>query len=101
MVALVRGHNRVDEARRGGAAGRDGAPVARVDADGVRAATGYPIGGVPPFGHPRPIPTHVDEDLLAFDQVWAAAGTPRHVFAIAPDELVRVTAGHVAALRAG
>jgi prolyl-tRNA editing enzyme YbaK/EbsC (Cys-tRNA(Pro) deacylase) len=101
VVALVSGPNRLDEARLAVAAGRGGVPVARVDADGVRAATGYPIGGVPPFGHPRPIPTHVDEDLLAFDQVWAAAGTPRHVFAIAPRELVRVTAGHVAPLRAG
>jgi prolyl-tRNA editing enzyme YbaK/EbsC (Cys-tRNA(Pro) deacylase) len=101
VVALVSGPNRLDEARLAAAAGSAGAPVARVDADGVRAATGYPIGGVPPFGHPRPVPTYVDEDLLAFTEVWAAAGTPRHVFAVAPGDLVRVTGGHVAPLRAG
>ncbi|HET6968177.1 MAG TPA: YbaK/EbsC family protein, partial [Ornithinibacter sp.] len=58
------------------------------------------IGGVPPFGHPTPLPTAIDEDLLAYDEVWAAAGTPRDVFAIAPAELVRVTGGRVARLRA-
>jgi prolyl-tRNA editing enzyme YbaK/EbsC (Cys-tRNA(Pro) deacylase) len=62
-------------------------------------STGFPIGGVPPFGHPRPVVTYVDEDLLAFDVVWAAAGTPRHVFALRPDDLVRVTGGVVSELR--
>jgi prolyl-tRNA editing enzyme YbaK/EbsC (Cys-tRNA(Pro) deacylase) len=71
----------------------------RLDAAGVRAATGYPIGGVPPFGHPRPLATFVDEDLLTYDELWAAAGTPRHVFPIAPADLVRVTGGRVAPLR--
>jgi prolyl-tRNA editing enzyme YbaK/EbsC (Cys-tRNA(Pro) deacylase) len=101
VVALVSGPNRLDEGRLAAAAGRPGAPIARVDAAGVRAATGFPIGGVPPFGHPQPLATYVDEDLLAFDEVWAAAGTPRHVFAVAPGDLVRVTGGRVAQLRAG
>jgi prolyl-tRNA editing enzyme YbaK/EbsC (Cys-tRNA(Pro) deacylase) len=101
VVALVSGPNRLDPARLATAAGRPEAPVDRVDADAVRAATGFPIGGVPPFGHPQPIPTYVDEDLLTFDEVWAAAGTPRHVFALLPDDLVRVTGGVVAPLRAG
>ena len=101
VVALVSGPNRLDEGRLAAAAGRPGAPIARVDAAGVRSATGFPIGGVPPFGHPQPLATYVDEDLLAFDEVWAAAGTPRHVFAVAPGDLVRVTGGRVAQLRAG
>lgn len=101
VVAFVSGPNRLDEARLATAAGRPGAAIARVDAAGVRAATGFPIGGVPPFGHPQPLATYVDEDLLAFDEVWAAAGTPRHVFAVAPGDLVRVTGGRVATLRAG
>ena len=99
VVALVSGPNRLDDGRLAAAGGRPGAPVERVDADDVRAATGFPIGGVPPFGHPRAIATYVDEDLLAFDEVWAAAGTPRHVFAVRPADLVRVTGGVVAPLR--
>jgi prolyl-tRNA editing enzyme YbaK/EbsC (Cys-tRNA(Pro) deacylase) len=99
-VALVSGTNRLDEARLAAAAGVDVATVGRADAKAVRDATGFPIGGVPPFGHPRPIATYVDEDLLGYDEVWAAAGTPRHVFALAPADLVRVTGGHVATLRA-
>lgn len=101
VVALVSGPNRLDERRLAAAAGRPGAPIARVDADGVRTATGFPIGGVPPFGHPGPLATYVDEDLLAYDEVWAAAGTPRHVFAVSPGDLVRVTGGRVAPLAAG
>lgn len=101
VVALVSGPNRLDEARLAAAAGTPDATVGRVDAKAVRAATGFPIGGVPPFGHPRPIPTFVDEDLLDYDEVWAAAGTPRDVFAVAPDDLVRATSGRVARLRAG
>ena len=99
VAALVSGPNRLDPGRLAAAAGRPGTPVERAGADEVRAATGYPIGGVPPFGHPHPIPTYVDEDLLAFDEVWAAAGTPRHVFAVRPADLVRVTGGVVAPLR--
>jgi Cys-tRNA(Pro) deacylase len=97
VMALVSGRNRLDERRLATALG--GTAVGRADADAVRAATGYAIGGVPPFGHPAPLPTAVDEDLLAHEQVWAAAGTPRHVFAIAPGDLVRLTGGTVACLR--
>jgi prolyl-tRNA editing enzyme YbaK/EbsC (Cys-tRNA(Pro) deacylase) len=94
----VSGGNRLDEARLAATLG--GTVVGRADADGVRAATGYAIGGVPPFGHPDPLPTAIDEDLLAYDEVWAAAGTPRDVFAVAPGDLVRLTGGTVATLRA-
>ena len=62
-------------------------------------ATGYPIGGVPPFGHATALRVFVDEDLLAFDEVWAAAGTWNDVFALSPDELVRASGGTVTDLR--
>ena len=98
VMALVSGSNRLDEARLAAVLG--GEEVGRADADAVRAATGFAIGGVPPFGHPAPLPTAIDEDLLAHDEVWAAAGTPRDVFALAPADLVRLTGGTVAPLRA-
>jgi Cys-tRNA(Pro) deacylase len=89
VVALVSGSNRLDEHKLAAAAG--GATAARVDADAVRDATGFPIGGVPPFGHRTPLPVFVDTDLLRYDEVWAAAGTPHVNFAITPDDLVRAT----------
>ena len=95
-MALVAGDNRLDEDRLLAAVG--GSTVGRADADAVRAATGYPIGGVPPFGHPEPLPTVVDEDLLRFEAVWAAAGTPRHVFSLTAADLVRLSGGTVAPL---
>ncbi len=97
VVALVAGDARLDEARLAEAAG---GRVGRADADVVRAATGYPIGGVPPFGHPTPLRTFVDEALLAHDTVWAAAGTPRHVFEVAPGELLRLSGGRAVPLAA-
>lgn len=97
VMALVAGDSRLDEAKLLAAAA--GNEVGRADAEVVRAATGYPIGGVPPFGHPAPMPTFVDEDLLRHDAVWAAAGTPRHVFRLAPDDLVRLSGATVATLR--
>lgn len=98
VVALVSGANRLDERRLAVALG--GGAVARADADRVRAATGYPIGGVPPFGHAEPLATAIDEDLLAYVELWAAAGTPRDVFAVSPADLARVTGGTVAPLAA-
>jgi Cys-tRNA(Pro) deacylase len=98
VMALVSGSNRLDEQRL--AAAMDGTSVGRADADAVRSATGFPIGGVPPFGHSTPLRTVVDEDLLQHEVIWAAAGTPHDNFAIAPADLVRATAGTVAALRA-
>jgi Cys-tRNA(Pro) deacylase len=98
VVALVSGSNRLDEDRLARVLG--GRSVSRADADDVRAATGFPIGGVPPFGHASVLPTAIDEDLMAYDEVWAAAGTPRDVFPVTPTDLVRVTEGTVASLRA-
>jgi len=96
VVALVSGVNRLDTQR---LAAVSGATIGKADADAVRRATGYSIGGVPPIGFPATIPTFIDRDLLQYDVVWAAAGTPRHVFPIAPGELVRVTGGRVSDLK--
>ena len=97
VLAYVSGANRLDEAKLAAAAG--GSTCARVDADTVRATTGFPIGGVPPFGHATPLRVFVDPDLLVFDEVWAAAGTWHDVFPIAPADLVRASGGTVTELR--
>jgi prolyl-tRNA editing enzyme YbaK/EbsC (Cys-tRNA(Pro) deacylase) len=93
VLALVSGANRADEGRVAALAGE---PVARADPDYVRGATGFAIGGVPPVGHG--LAPLVDEDLLAYEEVWAAAGTPRAVFGVAPSRLVEISGGRVAAL---
>lgn len=97
VLAYVSGANQLDEAKLAAAAG--GIRCDRVDADAVRAATGFPIGGVPPFGHDTPLRTFVDPDLLTHGEVWAAAGTPHDVFGIAPADLVRASGGTVVDLR--
>ena len=98
VVALMSGPNRVDERLLGGAAG--GARAKRADADAVREATGFPIGGGPPFGYRNALRVFVDRDLLEFDVVWAACGTPHVNFASHPADLVQATAGVVGDLRA-
>jgi prolyl-tRNA editing enzyme YbaK/EbsC (Cys-tRNA(Pro) deacylase) len=96
VIALVSGVNRVDPAKLATAVGASDAR--RADGDEARAATGVAIGGVPPFGHVRPVAVVVDRDLLAHDRVWAAAGLPDSVFAIEPAALVSVSGGSVADL---
>ena len=91
VVAYVSGANQLDERKLAAAAG--GSKASRVDADVVRKATGYPIGGVPPFGHDEPLRVFIDPELLRHDEVWAAAGTWNDVFPIRPDDLVRVSGG--------
>ncbi|MDR7537841.1 MAG: YbaK/EbsC family protein, partial [Armatimonadota bacterium] len=71
------------------------ARIERADADLVRSTTGFAIGGVPPVGHLTPLATFIDEDLLHYQVVYAAAGTPTAIFPIAPADLVRVTGGRV------
>ena len=95
VLALVSGVNRLDLER---LAALTRAVIGKADANTVRLATGYAIGGVPPLGFPAPLPTFIDRDLLQYDVVWAAAGTPRHVFPIAPPDLLRITRGRVADL---
>jgi Cys-tRNA(Pro) deacylase len=97
VMALVSGSNQLDEKKLALAAG--GAKCARVDADAVREATGFPIGGVPPFGHSTQLRVFVDPDLLQYDEVWAAAGTWNDVFPIAPNDLVRASGGVVTNLK--
>jgi prolyl-tRNA editing enzyme YbaK/EbsC (Cys-tRNA(Pro) deacylase) len=97
VLAYVSGKNQLDEAKLATAAG--GTACTRVDADTVRSATGYPIGGVPPFGHATELRAFVDPDLLAYDEVWAAAGTWHDVFAIDPSDLVRASGAAVVDLR--
>jgi Cys-tRNA(Pro) deacylase len=99
VLAYVSGRNQLDERKLATAAG--GSTCSRVDADTVRSATGFPIGGVPPIGHASPLPVFVDPDLLRYDVVWAAAGTWTDVFAISPDDLVSVSGGTVTDLRRG
>jgi prolyl-tRNA editing enzyme YbaK/EbsC (Cys-tRNA(Pro) deacylase) len=92
-LILTSGRNRLDLQRASALAGE---PVAMAPADFVREQTGFAIGGVPPLGHLQPIRTWIDRDLLAYDTVWAAAGTPRAVFSLSSQQLVRVTSGEAA-----
>lgn len=96
VLALVSGADRVDTSRLAGAMAA--ASARRATGDEARAATGYAIGGVPPFGHSAELAVLVDPGLLGHEVVWAAAGLPDAVFPIRPDDLVRVSGGRVAAL---
>lgn len=96
VLVLTSGANRVSE---GAVAALLGEPLAKADADFVRARTGFVIGGVPPLGHAEPLIPFIDEDLLQFTEIWAAAGTPNAVFRLTPEELVRLTEGKVARLK--
>jgi prolyl-tRNA editing enzyme YbaK/EbsC (Cys-tRNA(Pro) deacylase) len=97
VLAYVSGANRLDERKLAAAAG--GLTCTRVDADVVRTVTGFPIGGVPPFGHATRLRVFVDPDLLQFDEVWAAAGTWHDVFGIEPHRLVEASEGVVVDLK--
>jgi prolyl-tRNA editing enzyme YbaK/EbsC (Cys-tRNA(Pro) deacylase) len=95
VVALVSGGNRLDPLRLEALAG---GPVLKADPDTVRMATGYSIGGVPPFGHATPVPVFMDEDLARKPVVWAAAGRPDTVFAVTPERLRQLSGAVVAPL---
>ncbi len=99
VLAYVSGSNQLDEKKLALAAG--GLKCTRVDADVVRQATGFPIGGVPPFGHTTQLRVFVDPDLLQYDEVWAAAGTWNDNFGAAPADIVRVSGGVVTDLKRG
>ncbi|HUZ87805.1 MAG TPA: YbaK/EbsC family protein [Candidatus Baltobacterales bacterium] len=96
VVALVSGANRLDERRLGAVAGE---PVAKADAEMARGATGYSIGGVPPFGHATEVRVFMDRDLMHHDVVWAAAGRPDSVFEISPERLRELSSAMVADLK--
>jgi prolyl-tRNA editing enzyme YbaK/EbsC (Cys-tRNA(Pro) deacylase) len=95
LLVIASGANRVDEAR---VAGVVGEPLGKADADFVRAHTGFAIGGVAPLAHPAPLATLIDEHLLKWDRIWAAAGHPHTVFPLTPSDLVRITGGRVVAV---
>jgi len=99
VMALVSGANTLDESLLAVAAG--GQRCVRVDADAVREATGFPIGGVPPFGHTTALRVFIDPDLLQYDEVWAAAGTWHDVFGIEPYKLVEASGGVVTDVKRG
>jgi prolyl-tRNA editing enzyme YbaK/EbsC (Cys-tRNA(Pro) deacylase) len=96
ILAIASGINRVSVEKLSHLAGVD---VARADADEVRRHTGFPIGGVPPVAHERPLDVIIDRDLLQYAEIWAAAGTPRSVFPTNPEELQAMTGGAIADIK--
>lgn len=90
---LTAGGNQVSAEKASALAGE---PLGRADADLVRAETGFAIGGVSPVGHIAPVTAFLDPRLMEFATVWAAAGTPRHIFSIPPGELHRITGAEIA-----
>ena len=92
VLVIASGVNRVNEKQ---LATLIGEPIEKPEADFVRAHTGYAIGGVPPLGHAEMLQTIIDEDLLQYDYIWAAAGTPFAVFQLTPGDLVKMTGGRV------
>jgi len=92
ILVLTSGSNRVDEKRISEYAGEH---IIRADADFVRSVTGFAIGGVPPLGHAQEMETFLDEDLLQYATIWAAAGTPNAIFELTPDDLKKMTGGKV------
>jgi prolyl-tRNA editing enzyme YbaK/EbsC (Cys-tRNA(Pro) deacylase) len=97
VLALTSGSNRADPSRLAALLGAT--EVRRASADEARASTGFAIGGTPPFGHPRRLRVLVDRDLLAWEVLWAAAGTPDTVFPIGPSELLAASGGEVSDLK--
>jgi prolyl-tRNA editing enzyme YbaK/EbsC (Cys-tRNA(Pro) deacylase) len=97
LLVIASGANRVDETKVGALVGE---PIGRADADFVRAHTGFAIGGVAPLAHPARLTALIDEDLMAWDAIWAAGGHPHTVFRVTPDELVRIAGGRVASVSA-
>lgn len=92
VLVIASGPNRVNEKK---VEAWIGEPIRKADPDYVRQRTGFVIGGVPPVGHAEPPLTFIDQDLLKYEVIWAAAGTPNAVFRLTPDELVRITGGKV------
>ena len=92
VLVETSGINRVNERR---VSEEVGEPIEKADADFVRQHTGFAVGGVPPVGHPEHIETYIDEDLMQYDEIWAAAGNPHAVFRLTPGELQEMTHGRV------
>ena len=95
VLIIASGVDRVDEKK---AAAAVGEPIGRADADFVREATGFAIGGVPPVGHKTKSIVLIEESLMQLDEIWAAAGTPNAVFRLTPTDLVQLTDGRTVAV---
>lgn len=96
ILAIIAGHNRVDTNK---LAGLVGTKIRFADASFAVSATGYPVGGVPPFGHPRPLPTFIDEELLTCNIIYAGAGSPNSLFTVRPQQLLALTGGQAADIK--
>ena len=96
ILVITSGSNRVNESHLGELTGE---AIEKADADFAQEASGFSIGGIPPLGHRSPMRTFIDEDLLKFDQIWAAAGNPNAVFRLTPQDLLRMTGGQVIAVK--
>ena len=96
VLVVASGSNRVNEKKIGEYLEE---PIKKADADFVRESTGFAIGGIPPVGHASHIVTFIDEDLLSYKEIWAAAGTPHAVFPLTPDDLVKITGGRVVSVK--
>jgi Cys-tRNA(Pro) deacylase len=95
ILVLASGSNRVNEKRLGELAGEK---IEKADAQFVRQHTGYTVGGVPPLGHVEQIRTFIDQDLLGYEEIWAAAGTPFAVFRLSPADLEKMTGGEIVSI---
>jgi prolyl-tRNA editing enzyme YbaK/EbsC (Cys-tRNA(Pro) deacylase) len=96
ILVLTSGANRVDEKK---VSQYVQEAIGRADPDFVRTMTGFAIGGVPPVGHIQPMETYIDEDLLQYDTLWAAAGTPKAIFELPPTDLVNMTRGRIVSIK--
>lgn len=96
VLVIASGPNRINEKR---IEEKISEPVGKADADFVRQKTGFVIGGVPPVGHSEKMEIFIDEDLLKYEEIWAAAGTPNAVFKLTPSELIKMTEGQVISVK--
>ncbi len=96
ILIIASGSNRVNEKRMEEFISE---PLAKADADFVRRHTGFVIGGVPPVGHPEKLKIFIDEDLLKYEEIWAAAGSPHAVFKLTPSDLVKMTGGKAVSIK--
>ena len=96
VLVIASGANRINEQRIQGVLGE---PIGKADAEYVRSHTGFVVGGVPPVGHAEKMAIFIDEDLLNYEEIWAAAGTPNAVFRLIPQDLVKVTGGRVVSIQ--
>ena len=96
ILVIASGPNRVNEKRIEEFISE---PLRKADADYVRTHTGFVIGGVPPIGHQEKLEIFIDEDLLKYEEIWAAAGSPNAVFSLTPSDLVKMTGGRVISIK--